>query len=93
MTSLTGPNPFELLQSKGNRQISRLRNPILIYQRRYRLKFSNGFSALQNFIAKVRCQQGDQIGRIFAQWVIVCFGQFRENYRSRSHFWATLFNC
>jgi hypothetical protein len=26
--------------------------------------------------------QGDQIGRIFAYWAIVYFGQFSENYRS-----------
>jgi hypothetical protein len=37
--------------------------------------------------------QGDQIGRIFAQWVIVCFGQLHENYRTCPHFWATLFKC
>jgi hypothetical protein len=29
--------------------------------------------------------QGDQIGRIFAQWVIVYFGQLLENYRSIPH--------
>jgi hypothetical protein len=27
-------------------------------------------------------EQGDQIVRIFAQWVIVYFGQFPENYAS-----------
>jgi hypothetical protein len=31
-------------------------------------------------------KQGDQIARIFAQWVIAYFGQFSENYRSRPHF-------
>jgi hypothetical protein len=25
--------------------------------------------------------QGDKIGRIFAEWLIVSFGQLRENYR------------
>jgi hypothetical protein len=29
--------------------------------------------------------QGDQIGRIFANWVIVYFGQFYENYKSSTH--------
>jgi hypothetical protein len=33
-------------------------------------------------------EQGDRIGRIFAQWVIVYFGQFSENNRSRPHFWG-----
>jgi hypothetical protein len=28
-------------------------------------------------------RQGDQIGRIFALWVFVFFGQFEENYRIR----------
>jgi hypothetical protein len=37
-------------------------------------------------IRKVPSIQGDQIGRIFALWVIVCFGQFFENYRSNPHF-------
>jgi hypothetical protein len=32
------------------------------------------------------CSQGDQIGRIFAQWAIVHFGQFFENYTSSPHF-------
>jgi hypothetical protein len=36
--------------------------------------------------------RGDQIGRIFSQWVFVSFGQFLEDYRSNPHFWATLFN-
>jgi hypothetical protein len=34
-------------------------------------------------------RQGDQIGRIFAQWAIVYYGQFFENYRSSRHFCAT----
>jgi hypothetical protein len=36
-------------------------------------------------------EQGDQIGRIFAQWVIVYFGKLLENCRSISNIWATLF--
>jgi hypothetical protein len=32
--------------------------------------------------------QGDQIGRIFAEWAIVFFGQFFENYGSAPKFWA-----
>jgi hypothetical protein len=31
-------------------------------------------------------RQGDQIGRIFAHWAIVVFGQFLVNYRSSPHF-------
>jgi hypothetical protein len=31
--------------------------------------------------------QGDQIGRILAHWMIVYFGNSFENYRSRSIFW------
>jgi hypothetical protein len=27
-------------------------------------------------------KQGDQIGRIFAHWAIVSFGQFFENYKN-----------
>jgi hypothetical protein len=36
-------------------------------------------------------QQGDQIGRIFAQSVFVCCEQLHENCWSSPHFWATLF--
>jgi hypothetical protein len=36
-------------------------------------------------------QQGDQIGRIFAQWAIFYFKQILENYKSRPHFCATFF--
>jgi hypothetical protein len=39
--------------------------------------------------ALVPCQQGDQIGRIFAQWEIVHFGQFFENYKNRPRCCAT----
>jgi hypothetical protein len=34
--------------------------------------------------------QGDQIGRIFSHWVIVCSKQFMENYRIIPHLWASL---
>jgi hypothetical protein len=34
-------------------------------------------------------EQGDQIGRIFAQWAIVYFGQFFENHKSSPNFCAT----
>jgi hypothetical protein len=35
---------------------------------------------------RVMSGQGDQIRRIFAHWVIVNFGQFFENDRSRTNF-------
>jgi hypothetical protein len=38
------------------------------------------------------CRKFDQIGRIFAQWVIVYFAQLLENYRSIQHFWAPFFH-
>jgi hypothetical protein len=41
---------------------------------------------------KVYAAQGDQIGQIFAQYVIICFVQLYENNRSSPHFWATLFS-
>jgi hypothetical protein len=36
--------------------------------------------------------QGGQIGRIFACWVIVCFGQCFENGISSTKFWANFFH-
>jgi hypothetical protein len=39
----------------------------------------------------VGSEQGDQIGRIFAQWTIVYFGQFFDNYKSGQHFYASFF--
>jgi hypothetical protein len=36
-------------------------------------------------------KQGDQIGRIFAYWVIVYFGNFSENDLSSSIFGVTFF--
>jgi hypothetical protein len=35
--------------------------------------------------------QGDQIGLIFAQWAIVYFRQFWENYINYPHFWYNFF--
>jgi hypothetical protein len=40
----------------------------------------------------VHLWQGDQIGRIFAQWVIVFFGQFLENYRSITSIFGYFFH-
>jgi hypothetical protein len=40
-------------------------------------------------IAQSQC---DQIGRIFAYWVILYSGHFLKNYRSGQHFWASLFH-
>jgi hypothetical protein len=59
---------------------------------KYWAAFCHG-SFLFNFWQKLAWAQGDQIGRIFAQWVIVCLGQLHENERSSLHFWATLFSC
>jgi hypothetical protein len=39
----------------------------------------------------ISCDQGDQIGRIFAQSAIVYFGQFFKNYTSSPNVWGTLF--
>jgi hypothetical protein len=36
-------------------------------------------------------EQGDQIRRIFAHWVIVHFGQVFLNYRSSENFWEYVF--
>jgi hypothetical protein len=38
-------------------------------------------------------QQGDQIGRVFAPWAIVYFGEFLENHRSSQKLRATFFQC
>jgi hypothetical protein len=38
-------------------------------------------------ISSVAAFQGDQKGRIFAQWEIAYFRQFFENYRRRTNFW------
>jgi hypothetical protein len=37
-------------------------------------------------------QQGDQIGRIFANWVIAYFGQFDEIYANSPTLLATFFH-
>jgi hypothetical protein len=53
-----------------------------------------GFSVAKSFprptLSKIRARvnQGDQIGRIFAHWALVVFGQLFENYRSSPYFWA-----
>jgi hypothetical protein len=47
------------------------------------------FSPWQCF-AQLMFEQGDQIGRIFAQYPNVYFGQF-FNYKSSTHFWAMYF--
>jgi hypothetical protein len=52
------------------------------------------FSGLSNTAGKKYLEtgnQGDQIGRIFAYCVTVCFGQFFENKRNSRHFWNTFF--
>jgi hypothetical protein len=43
-------------------------------------------------VTKSLLRQGDQIGRSFAKWVIVYFGQLLENYGRIPHFGATLFH-
>jgi hypothetical protein len=37
-------------------------------------------------------KQGDQIGRLFAYWVVVYLGPYFLNYRSRPHFWESPFH-
>jgi hypothetical protein len=37
--------------------------------------------------------QGDQIGRIFAYWVLVYFGQFYAKIPQQSNFWSTFFRA
>jgi hypothetical protein len=39
-------------------------------------------------VTKMVFEQGDQIGRIFAFWVIVFFGQLFENFQSSANFRA-----
>jgi hypothetical protein len=38
------------------------------------------------------CKQGDQVGRIFAYWVVVFLVKCFENYRCSTNFWATFFH-
>jgi hypothetical protein len=54
---------------------------------------SNLYVGRKRFLISGGALQGGQIGQIFAQRVIVCFGQLRENYKRSPHFWATLFNA
>jgi hypothetical protein len=42
-------------------------------------------------LSKAAPKQGDQIGRNFAQWAIVYFGELYKNYRSSPKFSATFF--
>jgi hypothetical protein len=37
-------------------------------------------------------EQGDQIGRIFANWAIIFFGHFTENYRSSANSTGTFYH-
>jgi hypothetical protein len=48
------------------------------------LQFCGIFRSWDFFLLVSR--HGDQIGRIFAQWVIVYLGQRFENKRSNAHF-------
>jgi hypothetical protein len=43
----------------------------------------------QPYLQKIDLSQGDQIGRIFAQWPIVYFEQCFENYKSSPNYSAT----
>jgi hypothetical protein len=43
--------------------------------------------------AQLNVNQGDQIGRIFAHWAIVYFGQIFETLKSSPYFLATSFHC
>jgi hypothetical protein len=52
-------------------------------------------ATLSGLVSEVRFhgqhrEQGDHIGRFFACWSIVYFGQRLENYRRSAQFWATL---
>jgi hypothetical protein len=35
--------------------------------------------------------QGDKVGRIFADWAIAYYEQYYDNYRNSPNFWATFF--
>jgi hypothetical protein len=52
---------------------------------------ADGYFRYQNVSIELHAQ-GDQIGRIFAFWAIVFFGQNLENYRNSANFWATFFH-
>jgi hypothetical protein len=51
---------------------------------------TGGLSYVMFFLIGICGSPGDQIGRIFARWVIVYFGQLLENYRGIPNVWATL---
>jgi hypothetical protein len=43
----------------------------------------------ENLAFSANANQGDQIGRVFAHWVIVYFGQWFGIDKSSARFWAT----
>jgi hypothetical protein len=55
----------------------------------YNLISSRAFNAI---IVQVTLGQGDQIRRIFAQWVFFYIGQFSENDKKQSAFFEVLFS-
>jgi hypothetical protein len=48
-----------------------------------------GRKALEKKWRVFPCQQGDQIGPIFAFWATTYFGSFFENYSRSPYYWAT----
>jgi hypothetical protein len=52
-------------------------------------KTLSSWATLVAMSSKADVGQGDQIGRIFAEWVIVYLWQFFENYQRIPHFLAT----
>jgi hypothetical protein len=65
-----------LYQEKSGNPASELQIPTYAAFRYHSLLF---FQSQQRLMFRWRCQQGDQIGRIFAYWAIVYLGQFFEN--------------
>jgi hypothetical protein len=49
--------------------------------------FAPKFSHTENFVASSVAEQGDQIGRIVAQFVSVCFGQLQKITEVAHCFW------
>jgi hypothetical protein len=50
-------------------------------------KTLSSWATLVAMSSKADVGQGDQIGRIFAEWVIVYLWQFFENYQESHIFW------